>query len=51
MKKRIIAWCLLIGFVFLIVNILIIKKFLEVSFIVYMAICAYFLMTMKQRNF
>mgnify|MGYP000894270292 CR=1 FL=1 len=51
MRKRIIAWCLLIGFVLLIVNILILKKFLEVSFIVYMAICAYYLVTMKQKNF
>ncbi|AEV68450.1 hypothetical protein Clocl_1841 [Acetivibrio clariflavus DSM 19732] len=51
MKRRIIAWCLLIGFVLLLLNILIFKKFLQASFFVYIVICAYFLMTRNQKSY
>jgi len=51
MKKRIIAWCLLIGFVLLILNILIFKKFLEASFFIYIVICAYYLMTINKKSY
>ncbi|NLL05058.1 MAG: hypothetical protein GX270_04560 [Clostridiaceae bacterium] len=50
MKKRIIAWVILIGFVLLILNILIFKKFLEASFIIYIAISAYFLLFMNKKE-
>jgi len=50
MKRRIIAWVLLIGFVLLIVNILMFKKYLEVSFMAYIAICAYFMFFMNKKD-
>ncbi len=50
MKKRIIAWVMLIGFVFFIINILTFKKFLEASFIVYIAICAYYVLFMNKKR-
>jgi len=35
MKKRILAWILLIGFVLLIINLLTFRLYLEVSLIIY----------------
>lgn len=35
MKKRILAWVLLIGFVLLIINLLTFRLYLEVSLIIY----------------
>lgn len=51
MKKRIIAWVLLAGFVFLILNILIFKIFTELSFLVYLVIVAYFVLFMNKKKY
>ena len=50
MKRRVMAWVLLAGFVFLIVNLLTIQKFLEISFTIYMIIIAYFLIFLNKKN-
>ena len=49
MKKQIIAWAMIVGFVLLIVNITFFHFQLFFSFFVYVIIAAYFLMTNKKK--
>jgi len=44
-KKRILAWVLLVGFVLLLLNILLFRFYLELSSIVYIIIIVAFLLT------
>lgn len=50
MKKRIMAWVLLAGFVALILNLLIFQKFLEISLAVYLVIAAYFVLFLNKKK-
>lgn len=50
MKKRIIAWVLLLGFVLLILNITFFQFQLFFSFLIYVIIAAYFLATLNKKK-
>jgi len=47
MKRRIVAWILLAGFILLLLNILVIGYQREISIIVYLIIAFYFIITMS----
>ena len=47
MKKRVLAWILLAGFVALLLNILVFQMFLMQSFAVYAVIAVWFIFTNK----
>lgn len=42
MKKRIVAWLLLLGFIFLILNIIVFHFYWEISLIIYIGILLYY---------
>lgn len=50
MKKRIIAWCLLVGFILLLVNIAVIGYQRIPSIVIYLIIAFYFLFTQKKNR-
>ncbi len=50
MKRRIIAWILLVGFILLLLNILVIGYKRDVSIVIYLIITFLFIITMRNRN-
>jgi hypothetical protein len=50
MKRRIIAWCLLAGFVLLLANIIFIKFYWQASVYIYLIITLTFLFSGKKYN-
>jgi|GEM_PF-6741252 len=43
MKKRMLAWVLLVGFLFLMINLIFFHSYLEISFGIYISVVAIFL--------
>jgi uncharacterized membrane protein HdeD (DUF308 family) len=50
MKRRILAWVLLVGFIFLIVNIVFIGFYRTTSLMIYILIALYFIFTSNRKN-
>lgn len=50
MKRRILAWVMLVGFVVLLVNIIVFRYMWELSIALYVVILLYYCFTMMQRK-
>lgn len=50
MLKRIMAWVLLVGFLFLILNLIVIRFYWQISMVIYLVIVFIFLFTNKKRS-
>ena len=50
MLKRIMAWVLLVGFLFLILNLILIRFYWQLSMIIYLVIVFAFLFTNRKGN-
>ena len=48
MQRRIIAWVLLVGFLFLIINLIVIRYYWQLSMVIYLVIVFIFLFTNRK---
>ena len=48
--RRIIAWILLIGFLFLIINLIFIQWEVTISIVIYLIIMVYYLLVMNKKK-